>query len=49
MVVDDVFRVVDPHFDPKTVAADADQDLYDLQAIFMSMILDPVLKNPHGK
>ena len=41
-------RLVDPAFDTKTLRLEADKDLYTLQCVFMSTVLEKVIMNTQG-
>ena len=41
-------RLIDPTFDIKTLRRGADKELYTLQCVFMSTVLEKVLLNTHG-
>ena len=41
-------RLVDPSFDTKTLRPGADKDLYTLQCVFMSTVLEKVFMNTQG-
>ena len=41
-------RLIDANFDSKALRPGADTDLYTLQTVFMSTVLEKVLLNAHG-
>ena len=48
IILDGWEPLIDPNFDTKSVCAGADQDLFSIQAVFMSTVLDKVILNIYG-